>query len=353
MPPKVLPISVVIPCALSSEALSPILLALARGTSLPCEILIIDAGLKIFDNQQSISNLLNSFDIAFKNIVKIIPQEKKQFPGSARNSGIKEATQPWLAFLDLNTIPEGDWLTDSYALIEQENAKIAFGLTRYVGDNSIKRLFIRSTFGEKAITTLPGTILHVSVLEDIGLFLPDIRAAEDTDWLLRAEQFGYFDRVLHTPILIYRSIPSNIYELSKKWFRNYRSCSPVVFHLESQKLIYFLVSNLLVIFFAFNWNDLMTNWEESSFPYFANITKLTLTALILSYGLIRGLLMPLNRGTKLSRLLPLQWIAIAIVCVVLDGSKLTAFIVALIRSRSIRRRFLSRCSSDKIQSKGF
>lgn len=341
------PVSIIIPCLCSIDDLEPILFSLYKGIRWPSEILLIDSGSLLIKNKESFDSLRSKFDINFASIIAAIFTDKVLYPGAARNEGCRKASQDWIAFLDVNTTPSFDWLSEAYQKIQANDIKIIFGNTRYIGTTISQRIFIRATYGERSVTTVPGTFLHSSTLNDIGLFLPNIRAGEDTDWLLRAQQFGYFERPRFSQRLTYKAIPTNIYELSKKWYRNYRSCSPVVFHLDSQKLVYFIATNSMLLFLAFNWNTLMAEWDETSFLYLANVTKLTLLFLVLLYSSLRGLIMPIRRGTKLSKLIPIQWLAVSFICLILDISKLIAFLSALIfPSKSESKNFLCRYSSE-------
>ena len=303
--------------------------SIREGDSWPKEILIIDSGKNLDSSELNKLYDNNIRDREFASILKIISIHNRLFPGSARNIGCKEAKETYISFLDVNTIPSSDWLSISFNNVISSKNKIVFGSTKYIAKSNLEKLFIYATYGDKPVKTLPGTILHADILREIGLFLPHIRAAEDTDWLIRAEQFSYFQNEKQASVLSYSSVPKNIVKLSRKWFRNYRSCSPVVFHLESHKSIYFLAGNLLFLFIAFNWNNLIADWKESNFLYLANITKITFGFLILFYSFIRGILMPKRRGTSLRVLLPIKWIWIVLICLILDISKLLAFIAAL------------------------
>lgn len=323
-----LPISLIIPCAGDARDLSPLLAAIASGTCWPAEVLVVDA-----------AQMLNgSLPCAqpFASLVRVIKVSSHLFPGAARNVGYQAASFSWLAFLDLNTLPPTHWLEAIYSLVQQRFGTVfALGSTLYFGKTWQQRLFITATYGECPVPTLPGAIVHTSVFRLLGGFLPGVRAGEDTDWLVRVYQFGIQPIPwASSPSLKYVAVPASLPALTRKWFRNYRSCAPVVFHLEAHKTIYFIAANLIILFIAFNWNSLAADWRESSIFYVANVTKIILVFIMLFYLCIRGLVMPLRRGSAAINVLPARWIVVGFVCAVLDIAKLLAFVLPPWRNRS-------------------
>jgi len=322
-----LPVSLIIPCAGDARDLSCLLAAVELGTRWPEEVLVVDAAQKLNGRVPCLQ--------PFASLVRVLDVSAPLLPGAARNIGYQAASSSWLAFLDLNTLPSSHWLEAIYASVQEHNGPVfSLGATVYLGQTWQQRLFITATYGERPLPTLPGSLVHIGVFHLLGGFLPSVRAGEDTDWMIRANQFG----IQHIPWvptpLRYFAVPGSLPELARKWFRNYRSCSPVVFHLEAHKSVYVLAANFFIVIVAFNWNALVADWRESSVLYVANITKIIFAFTILLYLCTRGLIMPLRRGSDLNRLLPVRWIAIAFVCAVLDVSKLFAFVLPPWRNRS-------------------
>jgi glycosyltransferase involved in cell wall biosynthesis len=325
--PSRLPVSLIIPCAGDARDLSRVLAAVESGACWPEEVLVVDAAQKL--------NGVVPCAKPFASLVRVIEVSTPLLPGAARNIGCQAASFRWLAFLDLNTLPSTHWLEAVYASVQQHNgAMFSLGATLYFGKTWRQRLFITATYGERPLPTLPGSIVHITVFHLLGGFLPSVRAGEDTDWMVRVNQFG----IQHTPWvptpLRYFAVPASLPHLAHKWFRNYRSCAPVVFHLEAHKTVYVLAANFFILFVAFNWNALVADWRESSVFYIANITKILLASTVLFYMCIRGLIMPLRRGSNLKEVLPVRWIAIGFVCAVLDLAKLLAFVLPPWRNRS-------------------
>ena len=318
--PHVLPISLVIPCGGDANSLSPVLEALDSGTCWPAEVLVVDAA-------QLLLGCLR-FEERLYSRVRVLDPGVHLFPGAARNLGCHAASMNWIAFLDINTLPPPNWLETLYRLSElHPGAELLLGSTRYLGQSWQQRLFITATYGERPLPTLPGSLVHRAVFSRLGGFLPGVRAGEDTDWLVRVRQFAVH-QIPGAPIpLSYSVIPGSLAALTRKWFRNYRSCAPVVFHLEAHKTVYVVGINLFVLFIAFNWNSLVADWQETSSFYIANITKILLAFIVSGYLVFRGLAMPLLRGSAASILLPVRWILVGLVCTVLDFAKLLAFLL--------------------------
>lgn len=303
-----------------------LLYALSKGRIWPAQILVVHASQEE-PNLAVLEKSLRSFPNAFaRNIRLLIPDDRPLYPGAARNVGLDQIHYDWIAFLDVNTIPSSDWLQLSFSAADSLRRPLILGSTQYFGCSWQQRLFVQSTYGEKPLRTLPGSLMHRNVIARVGGFLPRIRAGEDTDWLVRARQFG-FDTTSGIPsTLTYRAVPASLRLLAFKWYRNYSSCAPVVFHLETQKSIYFIVVNLVLLFFAFRWNALFAGWHESNIFYVANVSKKVFVSIIIVYAFVRGFWMPASKGVKSRRLIPFRWLLLAWIAFVLDVVKLFAFL---------------------------
>jgi|GEM_PF-2380490 len=332
---KQVPISLIIPVGESSDQLQELLCALASGQAWPQEILIVCASSESKAFVDDLQILISELPPLFASGIRGLTPGKPLFPGAARNVGISQSNFDWLAFLDVTTIPSESWLAFAYESADPQLKPIVCGSTRYMHSSWKQLLFIKATYGQKPLRTLPGTIVHRSILNQVGCFLPGVRAGEDTDWLVRAHQLGFKLSQVQGSFLAYRAVPNTLRALTAKWFRNYRSCAPVVFHLETQKTIYVVIANCFVLYIAFRWNELAAGWQESNYLYVDNVTKITIFLFILMYFLLRGLILPVRRGSSLVGLLPFQWLTIGVICFVLDVTKLAAFALPPWRNRNI------------------
>lgn len=93
---ETLPISVVIPCYRCGKTIQRAINSLARQTAIPAEIILIDD----FSNDGTLEQLQSLSRLYPEGWVKIASLSCNGGPGVARNEGMRQATQPYVAFLD-------------------------------------------------------------------------------------------------------------------------------------------------------------------------------------------------------------------------------------------------------------
>ncbi len=94
-------VSVIIPCYGHAELLPRLLEALeAQETSLDFEVLVVESG-----GDEAARRVGGRFPR-----VKVLSQERRLFPGAARNRGAAAARGEVLAFVDADAVPEAAWL---------------------------------------------------------------------------------------------------------------------------------------------------------------------------------------------------------------------------------------------------
>lgn len=325
MPSSQLPISIIVPVGSSPASLTPLLSALSAGNVFPSEILLVDALGNLALHSEELQALLSSFPSTFACLVTTIYSKDPLLPGEARNLGFRHSSFELIGFLDVSTIPDLHWLSTAYNRHSQTRLPIIYGSTQYIPRNYQQLLAATVTYGLYPTLTLPGSLTSRSFFTSVGLFLPSIRAGEDTDWLLRS--FNFTPRILSLDSvpLQYSNIPSTLSSLLRKWHRNYSSCSAVVFHLERQKSYYFFFVILVLLLLAYQWNSVFANWNEDSFLYFANITKFSLVAVILFYVSVRVVLRSIRKGANLAFVF-LSLVPLIMYSILIDLTKLVAFL---------------------------
>ena len=125
-----LKVSLIIPHNDSIENLNILIEKIPLWKKYPDEILIIDSS--------KTKIILNKNFIKFCNTNNIVLQliySKYLYPGHARNKGILKATNPLLAFLDVNTLPTNEWLSSGLKLLEMNNIQGVLGTTQYITQN--------------------------------------------------------------------------------------------------------------------------------------------------------------------------------------------------------------------------
>lgn len=313
----ILPVSLIVPCH-SNASLLNFLSSLSESTHLPKQLIIVNSLLSLSPSI-SIPSHLDS-------ILSIVSPPSPLFPGGARNFGLSYVNQPFCSFLDIATKPPPHWLSSAYQLLILFN-EIDYvpGRTKYLALNYQQSLFIAATYGVHPLSTVPGSIFRTNSLRYVGYFFNDIRAGEDTEWLIRLQHLGLRASSFSAPSLLYSSVPSSLPQLIFKWFRNYRSCSAVVYHLEAQKLIYTLSICTLIVYIAFSWNAIFAGWVETDFFYISNITKIVFFSLLATYFLFRGIYLPYRKGVSIMSILPFNWLPISFISLLIDSSKFFAF----------------------------
>lgn len=284
------------------------------------QLIIVNSALINFSSLTVPPNLSQS--------IQIVSHLSPLFPGAARNFGLTFVTQPFCTFLDIATFPPTHWLATAYQILTScADFDYVSGSTKYIASNHRQALFIAATYGFLPLSTVPGTLFRIKSLHHVGFFFSNIRAGEDTEWLLRLRNIGLLCSPFSSPSLSYCSAPSTFKQLISKWHRNYSSCSNVVYHLEAQKLIYSLFLCTLIIYIAFSWNAIFARWVESNTLYISNITKIAFTCLLSSYAFFRGIYLPCRKGVPLSFLLPFKWILISAISFIIDITKFNAFFI--------------------------
>ena len=225
----------------------------------------------------------------------------------------------------MQTIPKPHWLETTLSLLDSQCATGVFGATCFVADNRFEKLVRDGFYGQIPRKTLPGSVFRREVFSRAGQFIDWVRAGEDTEWILRLE-------LLKIPI-VYPSVALVDYiglidlemkQLLKKWYRNYTACRELP-HFFPQKLLLWMVLYPLLILIAFNWNYLIADWRIDSPMYIGHVTKVVAIMPGVAYVIVRGLILPLQHGVKIRRLLPVRFISIVLVCLLADLAKILVF----------------------------
>jgi len=306
-------VSVIIPSNHRHADLLELTLKVCCQSVIPTEIIIVDTSDEKGQSPQEI--LDQCYKLKIKLIYEVVDHA---FPGRARNIGISRATSKFLAFLDVRTMPCENWLRN--AKLQHEDPKLSgvWGLTSFEAQNKFERLIRDGFFGRNPRRTLPGSVFKKEILTVTGSLVEWVRAGEDTDWIQRVDlsdlNFGY----PQTATLMYMGlINQDPVTLAKKWARNYSS-SGMLPHLFPYKIIVWTTFYLSIVLLALNWNSLLAGWNTESMMYLPNVTKLAGLIPIFGYLTTRGLIMPRKRGVPKGALLPIRWLAVALVCLIGD-----------------------------------
>ena len=312
-------VSLIIPSQNAEKNLFKLLRCIPDWDIIPSEIIIVDSS----DDKLIIPNYFNIF--VKNNKIKLsIIYGKSLYPGHARNIGINSSNNNLLAFLDTSTIPRRTWLSSGLKIVSTQNSAGVWGKTYYEADKFLAKIYKASTFGDKPIKTLPGSILKKNVFNRCGLFIETTRAGEDGDWISRSKLHG-LDISIPYEFLNYGELNKlNAQQILKKWFRNYSHSSQLPYSKAHRDFYYYGISFFAVLV-AFNWNAVLASWDSESAFYIPNITKISALVLLSFYIFIRGILIPRRKGVCLKFIFPVNFIMISFFSGMLDFVKILAF----------------------------
>ncbi len=267
-----------------------------------------------FDDISSITN----------NKLILVFNKEVCFPGKARNIGLKLSRGNYIAFLDVNTIPNSNWIKNSIDLISSEESFL--GKTEYQFTNNFEKLFIASTYGFKPLYTVPGSLVKKDLFSKIGWFIPSVRSGEDSDWIKRSLYFSSCLKNPKIPSLKYIGLKDKTFlYLCKKWHKYYIYSSIIQIH-QRQKYIYILFATNFLIILSFNWNSIFSNWNINNPFYLPHISKITLITIASLYTFLRIYLIPLKKGVELRNFSVFDYFYLLLISIIIDIVKLSAFV---------------------------
>ncbi len=324
-------VTVIVPNHLHAEMTRAVLNAISHQTVSPALVIIVQA-LKYQNSKIDWAKEQSRYELRGL-VLHVIHAEHPLKPGAARNLGLQFARNNWVAFLDIETIPETDWLERQLQRIRLQGDEVSFGTTRYHAE-SFKEAIIRDAiYGRRFLITIPGAVMKKDVFGIVGQFIPGVRAAEDTEWMIRANEMGLkIAKNSGGALVSYCGLKNlGIRALVKKWRRNYLS-SRTLQHLRVQTTIVWLVVYVVGSLLAFNWNDLIAGWQLDSPFYIDHVTKIVSLSPIALYIIFRGCYLPFKRGVPFSDLFPLRFLLLASVGAILDTVKVSTIFISIKRN---------------------
>ena len=267
-------VSVIIPSYQSTSYIIKTLKALEDQSILPNEVIIVDEDL---DNK--LSKIIKDFK--FKININHIKYNGKSFPPNKRNTGVKNAKNEFLAFLDVKTIPNKNWIEEGIKIIKKNKNLVAFGSTNYNYKSKFQKILFLCTYGYKKYETLPGTIITKENFLKIGYFIENVRAGDDIEWRIRAKSKTKSFLLNKFGSLNYQSLPKNILEVQNKYitYSFYNAFVNVQQNIKNLYLIIFLMLSFIIIP---KWNFIIGDWVKNPL-YIPNITKKYIITILVIY----------------------------------------------------------------------
>ncbi len=383
-------ISIIIPVFTGHENLKYLLPAINQQTLRPCEIVIVDSCLHT-EVQELIDNIHIEIPIHYHR------EDKRAFPGKARNIGVSIAKHEYIAFLDCRTIPSDNWLQHYSQLIKDNDASMIKGSFTVLANNKFQWYLRTALYGERTHESVPGMLMKKRLFESTGGFDEDLRMAEDLEWLqrLRRDQIKIIS--VATPFLKYDGLPESLFIACQKHFESGYYISLVKENTKNllfsillfatiliiprwnfyligwdsspffiphvTKIVFLIVSSLLLIWrliyaltprvlpdnlfvsavkltilgiltlSVYNWNASMALWVEDAVLYIPHITKIYVGLLIGSVFIYRGIIRPMINNTSYEELLLMNWLFVGMVGLVVDIAKIPGMIFGVIAGR--------------------
>tara|TARA_B100000035_G_scaffold187249_1_gene159771 strand:- start:9440 stop:10642 length:1203 start_codon:yes stop_codon:yes gene_type:complete len=266
------------------DTLNKLITEVLNQSLTPSEIIFVDTSInasyrEYIDEISENKSLLTS--------LKYI-QSENSFPGKARNVGLNESSEEFIAFLDAKTCPTNKWLSNSFELIKNKKYDGIFGSTKFLASSKFQKLYKACSYGEKSHETVPGTIIRRDLIFNNNLFFDEnARAAEDILWRSEIKRecnvFAPSD-----PTTSYDDLPKSIFELLKKYIRY--SFDGAILDVQSNiKEGYMAIFLTLVFLLIPRWNYLLPTWDQHPL-YIDNVTKkvyFLIFLIFISYYLIK------------------------------------------------------------------
>ena len=383
-------ISVIIPVVTGHENLKYLLPAINQQTLLPCEIVIVDSC-----SHTEVKELIDYIHIEIP--IHYHREDKRAFPGKARNIGVSIAKYEYIAFLDCRTIPSDNWLHHYSQIIKENNTGMVAGSTTVLANNKFQWYLRTATYGTRSYESVPGTLMEKRLFERTGGFVEDLRMAEDLEWLRRLRRIPINFISVATPFLDYDGLPESLLPACQKYFEsgyytsfvleNFKNLlfsalllaailiiprwnffldgwdSNPLFIPNVTKIVFLIVISLLLIWRIFyfllprrlpdnlfvstvklsalimitwsvyNWNSFWIDYLSSTVLYIPHITKIYVGLLLGSVFIYRGLIKPIMNNTPREILLPMNWLIVGIVGLSMDIVKIPGTIYGAIVGR--------------------
>ncbi len=167
-------ISIIIPVFTEHENLKNLLPAINQQSLPPREIVIVDSC-----SHTEVKELIENIQIEIP--IQYHREDKRAFPGKARNIGVSIAKHEYIAFLDCRTIPTDNWLHHYSQAIKENDAGMIIGTTKVLANNKFQWYLRTATYGKRADNTVPETIIEKQFFESTCGFLGELRIAEDIE----------------------------------------------------------------------------------------------------------------------------------------------------------------------------
>ena len=221
--------------------------AINQQTLPPCEIVIVDSC-----SHTEVKELIENIQIEIP--IQYHREDKRAFPGKARNIGVSIAKHEYIAFLDCRTIPSDNWLYHYSQVIKENEDGIVIGSTQVIANNKFQWYLRTASYGSSRRNTLPGTLMEKQLFENVGEFIENLRMGEDLEWLKRTQEKGIEFATVETPFIEYDGLPESLLAACQKYFKSGYYTSFVLENFKNLLFSALLLAVILIIPRWFHWS---------------------------------------------------------------------------------------------------
>lgn len=238
--------SLVIPLFNEEKNILNLIQMIENQTIKPNEIIFINAG-STDNTKEIIQNRIKIADL--KDVKVVIKNTSKLYPGGSRNLGVKISTNDHIFFMDAGIEVNKKWIESTLKIYNENKCEIVWGACKFTYKDTFSEALCSVTFGKnKVYKTIPGSLVKKEIFERIVKFDSSLRSAEDLLWMKKIKENNLKNLKNNLIFNTYNSYPSNIFDLTKKWFINayYSLRSKLYFYHSLTYIIFFLL-----LFFCF------------------------------------------------------------------------------------------------------
>tara|TARA_B100000401_G_scaffold176511_1_gene118565 strand:+ start:3819 stop:4751 length:933 start_codon:yes stop_codon:yes gene_type:complete len=297
---------VIIPYYNESDVIKRTLDLISNQTIKPKSIIFVDSG-STDDTSNKINQWIKNNDS--KNIKNIY--SGRMSPSSSLNSGIKLSKEDIIGYVDCGLDIPTYWIESSLNLLNEENSDMVSSKIYTSGKNIIDKIFIAQTYGyENNRICLPGSLIKRSVFENIGLFLENVRASYDIDFIKKFYSNNLKRSINEKVVLKYIGFnyTNSLFNGAKKVY----SYSQDGWNVKNdyKPLIYILAIITIILSFLFNFKIFLL--------------------LLITYFFMRTLFIPFYKSRNSIKLIKsLNVIYLPIVGFIIDVSRIFAYLKSL------------------------
>lgn len=213
--------------------------------------------------------------ITFKNIFK-----NTNTPSSSKNAGVRESRSSWIAFMDCGLRFPLNWLESHVNYAKAHSLRFVSGVGEFEGVGIVDIAAIAQTYGYKRKRiTIPSSLIHKSVFDQVGLFLEDRRAGYDADWPMGVKKAGIVRGVNNEVVISYlgTSFGRSISFIFKK---------SILYSAPTVAMKHYRVP------YYYFWGTIVFVLVSLIFPY-------VMIPFVLLYFLLRGYVLPIKKSASL------------------------------------------------------